>query len=67
MRNPLIRIGTVTVALAVISLAACSNHTPASDPPPGPPGEIQGAGVISGADGGFYIIGGPKKKKRTYE
>lgn len=50
-----------------IALTACDRE-PLDENPPAPPGEFEeGPGLVSGADGGFYIVGGPDKKKRSYD
>lgn len=49
------------------ALTAC-DHQPLDEAPPAPAGEFEeGPGLFSGADGGFYIVGGPDKKKRRYD
>ena len=58
----LLRIALVGSAVGL--LAACS-HEPLDEAPPPPPGELgSGPGLFSGADGGFYLSGGPRKEKK---
>jgi len=51
-------------SVASLVLVACS-HEPLDEAPPPPPGELgNGPGIVSGAEGGFYITGGPPKRKK---
>ena len=46
-------------------LVGCGPHQPLQDAPD-KHGEIpSGPGVFTGADGGWYLLGGPEKKKRS--
>lgn len=48
-------------------LTGC-DHQPLDEAPPPAAGEFEeGPGLFTGADGGFYLSGGPKKKKRSYD
>lgn len=53
------------MVLAVGILAGCGPHQPLQDKPD-KHGEIpSGPGVFTGSDGGWYLLGGPEKKKRS--
>lgn len=46
-------------------LFGCGGHEPLDEAPPAAPGEFEeGPGLFSGADGGFYIVGGDRKKRK---
>lgn len=50
---------------AVGLLSACGAHQPLDEAPPPAAGELEeGPGLFSGADGGFYLAGGPEKKRK---
>lgn len=46
-------------------LFGCGEHVPLDEAPPPAAGEFEeGPGVFSGSDGGFYIVGGDRKKRK---